>query len=79
MRGEQEEKCLNTVRSILRTRKNCLGCLDENDNLLQNINLAQAKKITAEAANFFAAEAKSKIECALFAKCAPLEKYEDKL
>lgn len=52
MRGEQEEKCLNTVRSILRTRKNCLGCLDENDNLLQNINLAQANEQASKFPDF---------------------------
>ena len=38
-----------------------------------------SEKNNGRGGEFFAAEAKSKIECALFAKCAPLEKYEDKL
>ena len=42
MRGEQEQKCLDSVKSILKTRKNCLGCLDENDEFFDCINTAQA-------------------------------------
>lgn len=52
MRGEQEQKCLNTVKSILRTGKKCLGCLDENDCLLQNINLAQANEQASKFPDF---------------------------
>ena len=52
MRGEQEQKCLNTVKSILRTKKNCLGCLDENDALLQNINSANANKQASKFPDF---------------------------
>ena len=42
MRGEQEQKCLDSVKSILKTRKNCLGCLDENDEFFDYVNTAQA-------------------------------------
>ena len=52
MRGEQEQKCLDTVKSILRTKKNCLDCLDENDDLLKNINLAKANKQASKFPDF---------------------------
>ena len=52
MRGEQEQKCLDTVKSILRTKKNCLGCLDEKDDLLKNINLAKANKQASKFPDF---------------------------
>lgn len=49
MRGEQEQKCLDAVKSIFREGKNCLGCLDKDDDLLKNINSAQSNK---QASNF---------------------------
>ena len=52
MRGEQEKKCLDTVKAILKTKKNCLGCLDENDSLLENINLATANKQSSKFPDF---------------------------
>lgn len=52
MRGEQEQCCLDTVKSILKTKKNCLGCLDENDSLLENINLATANKQASKFPDF---------------------------
>lgn len=52
MRGEQEQKCLNDVKSILKTRKNCLGCLDENDELLVKINEAKPNKKASKFPDF---------------------------
>ena len=52
MRGEQEQKCLDSVKSILKTRKNCLGCLDENDEFFDCINTAQANTQASQFPDF---------------------------
>ena len=49
MRGEKEQKCLDTVKSLLKGRNNYLGCLDENDSLIKNMHLAHANE---QASNF---------------------------
>lgn len=42
MRGEKEQNCLDTVKRILKKRNKCLGCLDENDELFEKVEMAQA-------------------------------------